>query len=338
MQLVRSRFNRLVQKYAILKKLLGKPRVKRGLANFVGDISKTLFGTLTERGLDQIDKEFDKIYTDNNNMANVLSNHTRILKLILDLSSVNHKELLFNQNNERELARNLSTGMNTLSRDNFVNAKLLVAAIMIDETNEDIDVALNSINDGKHGIVHPQILTPAILKEALKEFEIKQRTRYHFDAEEKSYHNIIDICRLSVAVVKGLLTYILDIPIIEQEEGLVQRIILIPYLFQNLYFSIVPDYDYTIRFRDPYVPTDRITLEKCKLISEYKICYRNQPNIKLLNSETCESSILRAYSKTKCRTSPFLLHKEAFIRITNGYIAIPLKQTSLDIQCGDVIK
>ena len=88
-QLVRSRFNRLVQKYAILKKLLGKPRVKRGLVNFVGDISKTLFGTLTERDLDQIDKQFDKIYTDNNNMVTVLSNHTRILKLILDCTVTN---------------------------------------------------------------------------------------------------------------------------------------------------------------------------------------------------------------------------------------------------------
>ena len=35
----------------------------------------------------------------------------------------------------------------------------------------------NAINDGKHGIIHPQILTPAMLKETIKEFENSQRTR-----------------------------------------------------------------------------------------------------------------------------------------------------------------
>ena len=100
-----------------------------------------------------------------------MTNHTKILKLILDSSSVNHKELLNNQNSERELARNLSNGLNTISRDSFVNSKLVMAAIMIDETNEDIDTAINSINDGKHGIVHPQILTPTILKKTIRDFE-----------------------------------------------------------------------------------------------------------------------------------------------------------------------
>ena len=71
-------------------------RTKRGLANFVGDIFKTLFGTLSETYLKQIDSEFDKIYTDNKNIASVLTNHTKILNLILVSFSVNHKEL-FNQ-------------------------------------------------------------------------------------------------------------------------------------------------------------------------------------------------------------------------------------------------
>ena len=92
---------------------------------------------------------------DNKNLATVLTNHTKILKLILDSSSVNHKKLIGNQNAERELARNLSSGLNTVSRNSFVNSKLLIAAIMIDETSEDIDMAINAINDGKHGIIHP---------------------------------------------------------------------------------------------------------------------------------------------------------------------------------------
>ena len=46
-------------------------------------------------------------------------------------------------------------------------------------------MAINAINDGKHGIIHPQILTPAMLKETIKEFENNQRTRYHFDNRKR---------------------------------------------------------------------------------------------------------------------------------------------------------
>ena len=301
--LVRSRYNRLTHKINILNQLLGKQtRTKRGLANFVGDISKTLFGTLSEADLEQINSEFDKIYMDNTKIASVLRNHTKILKLILDSSSVNHKELLNNQMNERKLARNLSKGFNTLAQDSFINNKLTITAIMIDETSEDIDTATNAINDGKHGIVHPQILTPTILKNTIQEFEEKQRTRFHFDKDESNYQHIIDISQLSVAMINGLFTYILEIPIIEKEEGQIERIIPIPHLIKNVYFSIIPDYDYVIKYRNSYVPIDRETIEKCKTIAEYKICERMQPSIKLSNSETCEATLFKRYAETKTIT------------------------------------
>ena len=121
---------------------------------------------LTESVLSQIDSEYDKLYADNKHLATVRINHTKILKLILDLSSVNHKDLVSNQNSERELVRNLGNGLKAVSRDSVVNSKLMVAANQIDKTNEDI----NSINDGKHGIVHPHIFTPIILKETIREF------------------------------------------------------------------------------------------------------------------------------------------------------------------------
>ena len=91
-QLLRSRYDRLVLRNNILTKLLEKQmRSKRGLANFVGNISKTLFGTLSEIDLKDINTEFDHLYTDNKNLATVMANHTRILKMLLDSSFTNHK-------------------------------------------------------------------------------------------------------------------------------------------------------------------------------------------------------------------------------------------------------
>ena len=109
----------------------------------------------------------------------------------MDLSSVNYKELLSSQNNECELARNLSKELNSVAQDSFIYSKLVVATIMIDDTSEDIDIAINAINDGKHGIVHPQILTPAILRATTQEFEKKQRTRFSFSFQTKATTNAL---------------------------------------------------------------------------------------------------------------------------------------------------
>ena len=145
--------------------------------------------------------------------------------------------------------RDLSNGINNAIQENFINSKLVVAAVLIDKINEDIDLAINAINDGKHGIIHPQILTPAMLKETIKEFKNNQRTRYHFDNSEDNYQHIIDISTLSVAVIGALFTYILEIPILEKEVGTLLHLNPIPHLYQKTYFSLIPEHDYIIKYR-----------------------------------------------------------------------------------------
>ena len=105
-------------------------------------------GDTTISSLKQINSEFDKIYADNKNLATVLTNHTKILKMILDSSSINHEELLKDRMEEHDLAMDMSRKLNFSIQSNFINDKL----------------------------------------------------------------------------IKGLFTYILEIPIIEQEEGQIQRI------------------------------------------------------------------------------------------------------------------
>ena len=46
-------------------------RVKRELFNFVGSISKTLFGTLDNSDLDLINQNMDKLFDTNNKITNI---------------------------------------------------------------------------------------------------------------------------------------------------------------------------------------------------------------------------------------------------------------------------
>ena len=270
----------------------------------MGDISKTLFGTLSDKELEQINNEFYKIYKDNKQLADVLTNHTKILKLILDSSSTDYKNLRGKLNAESETLRNLGSGVNANTLNNFVNSKLMLATLLTDEMDDDVNTAINAINDCKHGVVHPQILIPKILKSAIGEFEKKHRTHHHFDNDESNYQHLIDIIKLTVAVVQGLFTYILDIPVLESEEGLLKHVTPIPEKTASVFLSIVPEHGYVIHYRDSYAPTDKVTIDKCKTSSEYLICKRNQPNIKLSESKNCETSLLKQCTTPSCNFPP----------------------------------
>ena len=333
-KLVEARLKRLQAKESILNKLLGRSRRgRRGLINFVGNILKTLFGTLSERDLNQINDQFDKLYLDNRNIAAALRNHTRILKILLDSSSTNYGGLLNEFNKETKVMHRLDNTVNENTKNSFVNAKLVVCTLLIDELNEDMDIAINAINDGKHGVVHPQILTPGLLKETIGEFEKINKQMYHFDNTEDNYQHIIDISTIQVAVVQGLLTYIVKMPILEAEEGTIKHVIPLPERIQETFLALVPDHEYIISYKDSFSPTDTVLLNKCKQLSEYKICERRQPNYRLTDTDSCDSSLLKRNIKTRCNQSPYLLHKDTYIYVHNGYIVIPTEAIEIGVLC-----
>ena len=60
--------------------------------------------------------EFDNMYKDNKNIANILKNPTKILKLILDSSSVDHDLVRHLGDYKRDSAENISVGLNRAAR------------------------------------------------------------------------------------------------------------------------------------------------------------------------------------------------------------------------------
>ena len=52
-----------------------------------------------------------------------------------------------------------------------------------------------------------------------------------------------------VAVIKGLFIYVIQIPVVEKEEGSLRHIIPIPEKIHDIHVSIIPNYDYIGRYR-----------------------------------------------------------------------------------------
>lgn len=95
---------------------------------------------------------------------------------------------------------------------------------------------------------------------------------YHFDNSDDNYQHIIDISKTNIAIVWGLLTYVVKVPILEKEEGRLRHLIPIPEKRKETYIGYVPDHEYLILYKDAYIPMNNELLNKCKKIAEYPIC------------------------------------------------------------------
>ena len=197
-----ERYERFRQKEELLQQVMGTRRSRRGVLNAIGEVSKSLFGTISNSDLETISKEFYQLYSDNKNLAMVMQNHTKILKVVLDSSSTDYKKLEGKLQAESAIAHVIRVSLNNNTRILFVASKLITCEILIEELHDDIETTLAAINNGKHRMIHPQILTPKILMDTIKEFEAVHRTRYHFDANSESYQHIINLSEVNVALIR----------------------------------------------------------------------------------------------------------------------------------------
>ena len=129
---LKIKINTLESKFIHYKNLMHL-RMKRGLFNFVGSISKTLFGTLDNSDLNLINQNMDKLFDTNNKMTQVVKNQTLMIKNVLKLSNV---EQLSEKILETE-----DFALNIIGLESFIY-----------EIIEQIDTTVTTILIGKQGI------------------------------------------------------------------------------------------------------------------------------------------------------------------------------------------
>ena len=166
-----GRIHRLHTQKSLLDKLLGNNRLKRRLINAIGSVSKKLFGTLTESDLEYINSEIDNLYKDNKVLANSISNQTRIIKALLSSASYGVDVMMEHSKENIDNFNKMKYQINNNTRNLFISNQITACTMILQELSEDVNLIIDAINDGKHGIIHPQLLTPRILIDELREIE-----------------------------------------------------------------------------------------------------------------------------------------------------------------------
>ena len=340
-ELITGRLDRVKLLHYNLDHILGYGRQRRGLINGIGTLSKALFGTLNEDDLALINANMDKLFNDNEKMSQSIANQTIIMRTLLD--STSHDIHKMNEQTRSRLDE--LNGLVNATNKNLQNLQLanqlLACTISIQEISEDVNLLINAINDGKHGIIHPQLLTPKQTISEMKKLEEEQNIMYPVKLTEYNYQHIIDISELSVFIIDRRLTYSLRVPIPETDTLQYLHLIPIPKPHGNTFLAAIPTHEIILinKEKNFYVPGDFTSMKSCKSLGEIKICKRIQPSYFLSEIHSCESELFKSTIKTLdskiCQISVFKIQELVYIPLysDNQYILIPEKNLEINTIC-----
>lgn len=314
-------------------------KTKRGLFDFIGEVSKTLFGTLSDSDANYYNSELDKLYDDQKNVIQYVKNQTSI---ILKTLSSNEKIIDVTSNAIKRVNDQFNR-LKNLSQTNEAN-------IWIDESLFDLDDELRKlideirkaeelIVDGRRGTIKPYILSPKDLFKILRQH--KHIDNFPVPLEEIYYTTLLDISEISIALTDKRLLIQLTIPLIEDKILELTKVISLPrhgWLRQSII-------DTTQRlilldpFRTTFMPISELELSSAKKLGKYQLLKRTHPDYKIGMKDNCLAEIITKRDSEKCTTKYMQIQNTLWIQLhTNqDWIGIAPKEETLHILCSDKV-
>ena len=93
----------------------------------------------------------------------------------------------------------------------------LLITKVISELIEDISLLIDPINDGKHEIIQPQILSLSKFIEAFKQFEEENNEKHSIQLVEENFQYLIDIAETSVLIINSKFVFSIQMPIMGKD-------------------------------------------------------------------------------------------------------------------------
>ena len=171
--------NRLTKTEGLLKEITGQEtggkRKKRGVFNFIGELSKILFGTVDDDDDTKYYNEQIKFFEQNSEDMNTLLKQ-QLSVVRSSLGAVNNVE--YNENLLKEGVRKVTEYMNTLKLEtnekmNLFSAKIEIEGHIVRVNSAmstlqcNLDLLIDSVINAQKGVLKPQIISPLTLMEAL---------------------------------------------------------------------------------------------------------------------------------------------------------------------------
>jgi len=213
---VRHRLDQLTRTEGLLKEITGQRsggrRRKRGVFNFIRELSKILFGTLDEDDAKDYNEQIRLFKQNYEDVDTLMKQQLSVVKS--SLGAVNHTlvDVAHNEEILKEGVRKVTDYMTVLKSETNANLNLVSAKIEVghpanvsramNALQRDLDILIDSVINAHKGVLQPQIVSPATLMGSLikSSLAFPKDTTLPFPQSKDSTHLLFRLCNLQVYI------------------------------------------------------------------------------------------------------------------------------------------
>jgi hypothetical protein len=308
-------FSRLQVKNAeqIIISILGHDghvgRMKRGVLNFVGQISKVLFGTMDEDDAQYYNDQIEHSERSSDSLTSLLKQQLSVVKSSLGALNETSTDMVHNDDRIREGLTKLqcytdSFVSQTGNATDLLTLKIMVGshiARILDALNvlqRSLDVLINSITEGQKGVLQPLVVPATLLMIAFIHNSplFPRGTSLPFPLGKDSVHLLYKVCD-DIYVHCEILGYVVSLPLVSKGSFDILRVIPILIMVKQNH-SVYIDVDKSVlcldKARQYYFMLEDRELELCKTTDRNTyICKQVKPLFSSHALESCTVKMLQ---------------------------------------------
>lgn len=352
---------KIKQKLETIKHLIGhkeniySKRMKRGWFDVIGKGLKVIFGTLDIDDAQFYNDKINDFQSNEESLAHTIKDQSTIVKSAI--SNFNQTISMLSHN-EEVLVSNLEGIATSIQQKEFyikqLNEELTLGNyfLLIESLIHKLVLEVNTLTEGillaQRGLLHPDILTPKEILDALIKIQphLKNKLSFPIDLTIDNIYLLMKVIEVECFYLTNNLIFNIIIPLVDFTTFQVNNIIPFPAEYQtdqNLYIYIQPHIDYIALDENKrnFVTWTQNQFDKCKALMNKKyICNTNQP-VKLINNvEMCELKLILGFPNTPKTCDSRIIHlKESnFIKLSrsNTWVFSAPYPESITLNCDNI--
>jgi hypothetical protein len=288
-------------------------RYKRGVFNFIGDISKILFGTLDNEDANYYSDKISNLEKEQMDFLRLSKEQITVVKSTL--RSLN-STLLAVSDNERILSKGLEDMANHINKQDGEVKRMFTASSMmltvkehsmqlnraIDECRREYEILIDAILNSQKGVLQPPIITPAQIMKHMKASQADMPPELSLPLPLSAAYQplILRIIDFDVFLKGNFLVYIIRLPLTSSINYNLYHVLPLPIQVKNTeskFIFLLPEREYLLMdSAKQYFATLRADeLTSCKTISSrHRVCRQTQPLQLTHLDDECEAQMLQA--------------------------------------------
>jgi len=287
-----------------LNTLYQTPKLKRGLINVIGSISKTLFGTMDAEDATLISEQLRLLQNKQLTLQHVTQNQIKILNATIGHIENLEKTLIYNENLLLNVMNRMQQQLTKTIRREDVDERLLILNAILTDLTNDVNDIIDFITHTKNGAILTHLLPIETIITELKEATTLLTSGLHFPfrVQTTNWRIIQKYIVTSAHYNYPNIYIILRFPIVAYPVYDIIRITPVPiYVSANKSTLIKITYNLIAIDKENrrYLLLNEHDLKECTQDSIRYTCNHNWPTYHVQEDAPCEIQI---YTKTSSQT------------------------------------